>query len=57
VLQVLEHMAKLRGFSEILVRSQLPSEPFFRKRGYLSEGPAFLDQGVPHVLVRKLLAG
>ncbi len=57
VLQALEHIAKLRGLSEIVVRSQLPSEPFFRKRGYVSEGPAFLEQGVPHVLVRKLLVG
>ncbi len=56
MLEALENMARLRGLSEIVVRSQLPSEPFFRKRGYFSEGPAFLDQGVPHVVVRKLLA-
>ncbi len=55
VLEALERMAKLRGLAEIVVQSQLPSEPFFKSRGYVTEGPTFLDQGVPHVLMRKRL--
>ncbi len=55
VLQALERIAELRGLSEAVVQSQLTSEPFFRSRGYVAEGPAFLDQGVPHVLMRKRL--
>lgn len=55
VLESLERMASLRGVSEILVHSQLPAEPFYRNRGYVREGEAFLDQGVPHVVMRKQL--
>ncbi len=55
VLEALERMATLRGLSEIAVHSQLPSESFYRNRGYIREGEPFLDQGVPHVLMRKKL--
>ncbi len=56
VLEALERMASLRGVAEIFLHSQLPAEAFFRKRGYVAEGPGFEDQGVKHVLMRKLLA-
>jgi predicted GNAT family N-acyltransferase len=55
VLEYLERMAALRGLSEIVVHAQLPAEPFYRNRGYVTEGSQFLDQGVPHVLMRKHL--
>jgi len=56
VLDALERMASMRGWTEIIVHSQLPSESFYRNRGYVREGEPFLDQGVPHVLMRKKLA-
>jgi predicted GNAT family N-acyltransferase len=55
VLEALERMAALRGLREIVVHSQLPAEPFYRKRGYAPEGEQFLEEGVPHVLMRKVL--
>ncbi len=55
VLDLLEHMAELRGLSELVVHAQLPAEPFYRKRGYVQDGEPFLEQGVPHVRMRKLL--
>lgn len=55
VLDALERMAKLRGLTELTLNSQLPSERFFRNRGFAREGEPFLDQGVPHVLMRKRL--
>jgi predicted GNAT family N-acyltransferase len=55
VLEALERMAALRGLKEIVVASQLPAESFYVHRGYAREGEPFLDQGVPHVLVRKQL--
>jgi predicted GNAT family N-acyltransferase len=55
VLEALERMASLRGVAEIFLHSQLPAEAFFRKRGYAPEGAVFEDQGVQHVLMRKLL--
>ncbi len=56
VLDALERMASLRGLTELTLNSQLPSERFFQNRGFVREGEPFLDQGVPHVLMRKRLA-
>ncbi len=56
VLDTLERMASLRGLAELLVHAQLPAEPFYAHRGYVKEGEVFLEQGVPHVLMRKRLA-
>jgi len=55
VLEALERMAAMRGISELTVNSQLPAESFYRNRGFGREGEQFLDQGVPHVLMRKRL--
>jgi predicted GNAT family N-acyltransferase len=55
LLESLERMAVLQGLSEVTLNAQLPAEPFYRKRGYVTEGEPFLDQGVPHVLMRKVL--
>jgi predicted GNAT family N-acyltransferase len=56
VLEALERMARLRGISELTVNSQLPAESFYRNRGFVRVGEAFLDQGVPHVVMRKPLS-
>lgn len=55
MLDALERMARLRGIREVVVASQMGSEPFFLARGYRREGAVFEDQGVPHVHMRKVL--
>lgn len=55
VLEALERMAALRGLRELYLHCQIPAEPFYRNRGYVTEGEQFLDHGVPHVLMRKRL--
>lgn len=57
VLDALERMASLRGLAELVVHAQLPAEPFYAHRGYVKEGDVFLEEGVPHVLMRKRLIG
>ncbi len=54
-LEALERIATLRGIAELIVHAQLPAERFYRGRGYAAEGAAFEEQGVPHVLMRKVL--
>jgi predicted GNAT family N-acyltransferase len=49
-------MAALRGVAEVFVHSQLDAEPFYRARGYETEGEGFQEHGVPHIRMRKLLA-
>ncbi len=55
ILESLERMASLRGVSEILVHAQLPAQAFYANRGFVSDGGVFEQQGVPHVLMRKVL--
>ncbi len=55
VLEALERMAKLRGIAELFVHAQLDAEPFYRARGYATDGGSFQEHGVAHVRMRKLL--
>jgi predicted GNAT family N-acyltransferase len=55
VLEALERMAELRGLREVVVHSQLPAVGFYTRRGYVAEGETFLEEGVPHVKMRKVL--
>jgi len=55
VLEALERMATMRGISELTVNSQLPAEAFYRNRGFARISEVFLDQGVPHVVMKKSL--
>jgi predicted GNAT family N-acyltransferase len=55
VLEALERMAELRGLREVVVHSQLPAVGFYSRRGYVAEGETFLEEGVPHVKMRKIL--
>jgi predicted GNAT family N-acyltransferase len=57
VLDFLERMAALQGLRELTVHAQLPAVEFYRKRGVVDEGSTFLEEGVPHVLMRKVLEG
>ena len=55
VLEALERMAELQGLRELSVNAQLPAQKFYERRGYVAQGDVFLDQGVPHVKMRKAL--
>jgi predicted GNAT family N-acyltransferase len=55
VLEALERMASMRGISDLTVNSQLPAESFYKNRGFARISDVFLDQGVPHVVMKKTL--
>ncbi len=56
VLEALERMAAMRGLTDLVVASQLPAESFYKNRGFVRQGDVFLDQGVPHVMMRKTIS-
>ncbi len=56
VLEALERMAAMRGLTDLVVASQLPAESFYRNRGFVRQGEVFLDQGVPHVMMKKTIS-
>lgn len=57
VLDALERMAALQGLRELVVHAQIPAIPFYARRGFAADGEQFLEQGVPHVRMRKTLVG
>jgi predicted GNAT family N-acyltransferase len=43
------------GAEEIVLGAQLTARDFYRRLGYVEEGPVFDDAGLPHVMMRKKL--
>jgi predicted GNAT family N-acyltransferase len=47
--------ARRRGATEVALHAQQPVEGFYAACGYMSEGEPFLEEGMPHVQMRKRL--
>ena len=43
-----EGEARRRGFARMVLGAQVPVIPFYERRGWVAEGPEFLDAGIPH---------
>lgn len=43
--------------SEVFLHAQLESAPFYAACGYQPEGETFLEEGIPHLLMSKVLEG
>lgn len=51
---VLDH-ARQEGFTESVLDSQAYAVPFYARLGFIAEGEAFDDAGIPHFLMRRPL--
>ncbi len=52
-----EREAMRQGASVIVLHAQRQVERFYASCGYLAEGETFLSEGIPHMQMRKRLAG
>jgi predicted GNAT family N-acyltransferase len=52
-----EQEAARQGAGEIVMHAQTQVEAFYAAAGYAAEGETFLEEGIPHVLMRKRLPG
>ena len=43
------------GFKTCSLSAQVQAKPFYESFGYKSEGEEYLDEGCPHILMRKVL--
>lgn len=50
-----EKAAIEQGFTKVKLAAQLESIPFYEKQGYTFYGDIFLDAGIPHRNMKKLL--
>lgn len=54
---VAEREAAERGTPEVALHAQRAVESFYSACGYGAEGETFYEEGIPHVLMRKVLGG
>ena len=47
--------ARARGDTEIVLSAQTHAQGFYRAHGFLEEGDAFLEAGIPHRTMRRVL--
>ncbi|MDQ2939904.1 MAG: GNAT family N-acetyltransferase [Actinomycetota bacterium] len=52
-----EREARRQGASEMILHAQRPVEGFYAVCGYTAGGDTFLEEGIPHMQMRKRLAG
>lgn len=55
ILRLLEHRARQRGLYRCRLHAQVAAEAFYRRHGYRAEGQTFLEAGIPHIMMSKLL--
>jgi predicted GNAT family N-acyltransferase len=56
LLEGAEREALRQGASELILHAQREAEGFYAACGYVAEGETFLEEGIPHVQMRKRLA-
>lgn len=52
MLLALMEKARLRGDKEVALSAQTHAIGFYRKHGFVEEGPQYLDAGIPHQSMR-----
>jgi predicted GNAT family N-acyltransferase len=55
LMEFAEASAADRGFEKIVLGAQLTARDFYKRLGYVEEGPVFDDAGLPHVMMSKKL--
>ncbi len=55
MLDTLIAKARARGDQEVSLSAQTHALDFYRKQGFVEEGPQYLDAGIPHQTMRKTL--
>lgn len=57
IIDALEAIAKEQNLAQVKLHGQTHAEGFYKKLGYETASPVFMEDGIPHVLMRKLIQG
>jgi predicted esterase YcpF (UPF0227 family)/predicted GNAT family N-acyltransferase len=57
LLAALVEAARAHGHAEVVLAAQCHAQAFYACHGFVAEGETFMDAGIPHVLMRRALAG
>ncbi len=55
ILRLLVDEALHRGLLELRLNAQVPAIPFYERHGFAAEGPVFMEAGIPHRSMRRML--
>jgi predicted GNAT family N-acyltransferase len=55
MLKSLVQWARERGHSEVVLSAQVTAVPFYRTHGFVAEGEEYVEAGIPHQAMRRML--
>ena len=55
ILRLLVDEALHRGLVELRLNAQVRAIPFYERHGFAAEGPVFMEAGIPHRVMRRML--
>ena len=55
IMHAAENGIRRDGFKTCSLSAQVQARPFYESLGYVAEGEEYLDEGCPHILMRKQL--
>ncbi|WP_347551604.1 GNAT family N-acetyltransferase [Pseudalkalibacillus hwajinpoensis] len=55
IVNKLEQLATSKGMKYVKLHGQVQAEGFYHKLGYVTDSDVFMEDGIPHVLMRKKL--
>lgn len=55
ILKKLEQLARSRNLTEVVLAAQVTALSFYQKRGYQACGSVFMDAGIEHLMMKKVL--
>ena len=55
MLEALVDAARKRGDRQVMLNAQIQAEAFYQRYGFVREGSVFMEAGIPHIHMRRLL--
>ena len=55
IMMAAENAIRRDGYKTCSLSAQVQAKPFYESLGYKAEGEEYLDEGCPHILMRKIL--
>ena len=55
IMDQLEQAARMKGLEQVKLNAQTSALDFYRKLGYQEEGEEFMEENIPHLIMRKRL--
>lgn len=53
IIEALEEIAEEKGLSQVKLHGQTHAEGFYNKLGYRTSSDIFIEDGIPHILMKK----